>query len=816
MSLHRLLLGVTAATLSLAATAQTTLTTDTQVTHGLNATRLNRNISRFDQLSMSDRQIAEVGQKVSANGLPSKARAQQMLRKGMAKSSAISKLKSRAAGQVPNKAKYQPSDTLFWDSFEGWDGQTIPWLPTVNKWATKSNIEDLTPYVTDGLCPTWFVLQGDGYNIPYAQDGMQFLGCTFGADVYDKDGKLIAPAPEQDEWLVSPTINAIGGTNYLSFDINYAPWDTHFFVEGGDSIFDLDRIAYDVEVLVTTSTRTASFDPAVYTSVYKVSTEVDKEIANTDMDDPIAVASLLFMSWHHVQIPLADFDSKNIRVAFRYTGKKGGLVLIDAVRVSDLLPVALFDRPEGSFFLGFSNSAALLNAKFALMPAYRESVWRNYSNNDVKTHEWRYKVNGESGTSKEYDLTLPASNPTSFVDWPTLQVNAGLRSDQYKGGEISGIKAGGDAALYLDESIGVVNFGLGNYDPTKLNWYAGLGITGQEGGGSAFGTGGDSYWGPATDYEYNKVNGIANVFETPTSPYVFNQVSQAFDNFFNLGQGNLACTVYRATDLGGGALRIEDEVIAQTTECDDQTVGGGHMLVFNFAQPIVVDSPIAISIEGFDDDMIITSLPLAQAYNHDSENGYSFVILRTKRGGVAWVEIAGALASLNTPGNMKASFCMAMNARFPYIGSNDGDIFAAPDNGGEKSFDLNTYWNPNGGGEGAVNPEWKVTCSDSWFKAQTIVDEKEQTVNIRVTADALPTGTEGRYGTVKVTALGCEYTFTVLQGSEVTGIEGITSDKAFNNLDGVYTLSGQRINAADATKGIFLVKKDGKFVKILK
>lgn len=805
MSLQKILLAASAFALTLTAGAQS-LNTSLKTSNALKANQYTKNVSRFNMRMLSDKQIKEIGERYTATGFPSKASAQKMLKAAMKENP---KFRRNVLAKPQNKAKYTANDTIFFESFEGWDKNTRPWIPSnPNNWSTKSNIDNITPYLSADLCPTWTVFEGDGYYIPYATDKYQYIACTFGEEVYGVDGKtLIAPAPQQDEWLVSPTINSISGTNYLSFDINYSAWSTHYFIEGNDSVFDPTRIAYDVEVLVTTSTRTASYDPEKYTCVYKLSTEADKEIASADMNNQEDVAKLIFMTWRHVQIPLKEFDGSNIRIALRYTGTKGGSILIDALRVSDLLPVALYDRPEGSFYFGHSDQAVVLTTKVALMPAYRESIWTNYSNADVLTNEWRYNVNGTSGTSKDYDLLMPASAPTALVEWPTLQVDAGRRSDVYKGGENAYVKNGGDASVYLDQTIGTVNFNVGNFDPTKYKWY------GPVGDGSVFGTGGGAFWSSISDGAYNNVNGIANVFDAPTSPYVFNTVSQAFEDFFDLG-ATLACTVYKATDLGNGGLRIEDEVIAQTTSFEDVAInGGGHMVIFKFKDVLEINSPIAISIEGLDDNNLITAKPLAQALNHDSEKGYGFVLLKTARGGIVWMEIASAMRQNEGTGNMAMSFCMGMNASFPYIHSNDGDVFAVANDGGSKAFDLETYWNPNGEGTGAVDPQWKVACSDSWFKAETIVDEAAHTVNIKITAEALPSSLEGRSGTVKITALGCEETITVLQGNATTAIESLNSK---NDIEGTYTLSGLRINSADAKNGVFLQKKNGKFVKVVK
>lgn len=813
MSFRRIMMGVSIAAMSIAASAQTTVNSG-MVSNSLKANRYNRPLGLNSVRNLPDEQLQKIGERVSANGFPAKAKAVRMIKEAESKIAGKRLAKANGVSTPMAFANYQESDTLFWETFAAWDSEhSMPYVPTApNRWATKSNIADITPYLSSGSCPTWTMYQGDGYYVPYATDGDYMLVCMFGEEAYGSDGTtVIAPAPMQDEWIVSPAINAIQGTNYLSFDICYSPYNTHSFVENGEDVFDMNRVAYDVEVLVGSNMRSASYNADDYESVYKLSSEADKQIIAAGNDDE-KLAQLLYMNWRHIQIPLSKFEGNNIRVAFRYTGTKGGAVMVDAIRVSDLLPTALFERPEGSLYLGYSPDAALLNVPFALMPAYRESVWTNYSNDDSKDFLWRYSVNGESGTSKERDLVMPAVNPSNFESWPTLQASAGVRVDEYNGGSITGIKAGGDASIYLDQTIGVVDFSVGNFNPVKLTWSAAVGQ-----GQSAFGTGGESFWAQMSNYYYNKVNGIANVFEAPTSPYVFTQVIQAFEDFLSMG-AKVACTVYRATDLGGGALRVEDEVIAQTTSITEkQITGGGTTVIFNFDKPVVIDCPIAISIDGFDDANLWTALPLAQALNHDSQKGYGFVILRNKNGNVEWVEIAGAMSANEDPSkNMEVSFCMGMNAIFPYIHSNDGDVFVVENAGGKKSFDIETYWNPNGAGAGAVDPKWTVTCSDNWFTAETVVDDNTKTVSLNVTANALPADVKGRHGSVTISALGCEEVITVLQGEDVTAVDGMTIAGNVNGMDGVYTISGQRINSANAKNGIFLQKKNGKFEKVLK
>ena len=791
------MMGVALAMVGLTANAQS-------ITPLQNAKKYNRTLGLNNVRNLPDAQLKQIGEKVSANGFPTRNTANRLLKAAKAKSSRMAKASSQIIDSRVSAANYTSTDTLFWENFEEWDGETMPYIPTsINKWSTKSNIDNLTPYISNGLCPTWTTFRGDGYYVPYAKEGDFMLVCMFGGEAYGTDGtSVIAPAPQQDEWLVTPTINAISSTNYLSFDICYAPWDTHFFVEGTDSVLDMNRIAYDVEVLITTSTRTTSYNADDYTQVYKLSDMVDKEIAGIDVNNSEEVDQLYYMTWRHIQIPLAEYDNKNIRVAFRYTGTKGGSILIDAIRVSDLLPVAKYDIPQGAFYYGFSEQANLFNIKVGLIPAYKQLVWNNYSNIDSKSYAWSYINNGEVASSSDYDLLMPAQKPTnSMVDMPELTASSFNRKDAFSAAYY---KVGGNAHYsYFDgESSVERDFYVGNFDPTKQFW------TGQISSNPsnpiyAFGTGGGAFYGQLSNYYYNAVDGIGNFYEAPASPYVFNKVLVPLGEFFNLG-ATLACTLYKVEN----GNTITDEVIAQATVTDGIQISGGWYLVFEFSEPIVMDDAMFILIDGFSNSNVIELAPLSQVLNHDNGKSYAFVKLNTYDGKYVIVDVANLLASVEGGGNMMVSHCIGMNAVFPYLHSMDGDVFAAASAGEIKSFAIDSYWNPQ--------TDWTITASDAWVKAESVVDEAAQTVSVKISADALPADKEGRSATVKISALGCEEVITVLQGSEITGIEGIANDKNFNSIDGTYTLSGQRVNSADAKNGVFLVKKNGKYVKVMK
>lgn len=776
--------------------------------------------------NLSDAQLQAIGKHNGAIAMPTKAKAVKMIENARRlKTTGVSRAKANGPVAILETGKYKESDFKMMESFDSWDGKSFNWRPA--GWTHFSNFDPET-YISEseGECPTWMAFESDGYYAPYATDGRYLLVCMNGSEKRGSDGTtILAPAPEQDEWIVSSTINNIEETNYLSFDLAFCPLYSHLFADDPENpTVDLNKLAYDIEVLVTTNTRTASNKEENYAKIFKLSDIVRPMLESADLTDTGVLTQLMGMRWQHFRLPLNEYAGKNIRVAFRYKGIKAGSVMLDAIRVSEMLPIALFDRPKGSFYWGFSTDARLNYSKNVLMPAYTESFWKNYSNIDCETMAWRYNVDGESGTSSDYDLTLPAVKPGS-INWPTLQANAGLRADEYNGGQDVTVqeqpvhsnngmaKVGGDCLIAYNNEGGQlqVDFGLGNFDPTKLYW---LGEISNAGGAYAFGTGSGSFWASMTNNQYSDVRGIANVFEAPAAPYIFNRVTLPLGAFFNLG-ATIVCTVYEAKELENGGLEVTDNVLGETTTVDGTQMAGGWMLTFNFPNIMTITTPICVKISGFDNANLLECAPLTQAKNHDSDTGYAFVILKNMvSGGEWWAEIAGALSAVEGAGNMEVSHCIGMNAIFPYLHSNDGDIFEVATAGGSKSFDIDSYWYPEKLEAGDELNGWTITCSDSWVKAETTIDKTAQKAGLNITADALPSGVEGRKATVTVKALGCEETITVTQGV-VSGIAGVTVN-GFTTAAGTYNLSGQRISSNKAKNGLFIENRGGKFVKVLK
>lgn len=779
--------------------------------------------------NLSDSQLKAIGDRIGALPMPTKSEAAKMIEKARAAkvNKGIAKGKADGPEGIIASGKYKESDFLLKESFESWDGQAFGVCPV--GWTHFSNF-DADTYISqaEGECPTWMMFETDGYYAPYATDGSYVLLCMNGGEKYGTDGEtVIAPAPQQDEWIVSPTISNIQASNYLSFDLAFCPLYSNFFADDPEHPeVDLKRLAYDVEVLITTSTRSASNNEQQYTKVFKLSDITTPMLESSDLQNQDVLTQLMGMRWQHFRLALAEYAGQNIRIAFRYKGSKAGSVLLDAIRVCDMLPIAMFDRPQGSFYWGFSTDARLNYSKNVLMPAYTETVWKNYSNVDCESMAWRYDINGDSGTSTDRDLTMPAVQPGS-INWPTLQANAGMRADEYNGGTDVNVgsgtvhsdngtaKVGGDCVMTynINGEPTQVDFGVGNFDPTKQYWLGALSESSTN-PMYAFGTGSGTFWAGMTNSQYSDVRAIANVFEAPASPYLFNRVTLPLGDFFNLG-ASIVCTVYEAKELENGGIEVTDNVLGEAATVDATNVSGGYVLTFNFTNIMHVSTPICIKISGIDNSMLLSFAPLSQALNHDNELGYAFVILKNNStNGEWWVPIENALSALEGPGNMEVSHCIGMNAIFPYLKSNDGDVFEVSVAGGKKSFDLNSYWYPEKLDANDVLNGWTIECSDAWVKVTPTLDKEAQKAGVDIDVEELPAGVNSRTATVTIKALACEETITIVQGN-ANGIDGVMVD-GFTTAKGTYNLSGQRINRNNAKNGLFIENRGGKFVKVLK
>lgn len=684
-----------------------------------------------------------------------------------------SKLSKAARVSAMRKAAYASSDTLFFDSFESWDGQTWGWIDTKN-WTRYSNCAD---YISEANseCPAWMFYSTDGYYAPYAVEGQNVAMLMNGYDVWNKDSTAIVnPAPDQNEWLVSKLVTTkVTDNNFLVFDLAYMPYTLHYFetYENGkhDSFIDKEKLAYDVEVLISKNQRQPSNSEAVYTSVWKLSEEVAPLFENLKSGDEINENNeLMSFEWKHFEIPLKDFAGTNIRVAFRYKGKNGGTILLDNVRVSDLLPVAKYDIPAGAFYYGISmDGYGDQETPTCLVPANTPTVWKSKSNADAKTFEWATwnwgdKSVGEETTPNTYltygeTSSVPGNVAEAYMPYPTLTVGAGNgRTNSYTRGGF--VKFGGNTMV----AAGSVQkqFGATNLDLTKQLWSPDIS------GSYGFGRPSTTFWSTFLDLTNSSftgnVHGVGNLFEQPAAPYLLSTIWMPLLKFSSLSNTvRFTCEIYKAKIGEDGSYEITDQLIADAS-CTAKDVKDGkaspdapYCLKFEFPNELTINEPIFVFVTGFNNRNLATIAPYAQALGHDSGNNYAFVALETKSGSFAMRSVSNMLTNADGVGNAETSFLMVMNTVFPYLYSTDGNEFVAKTEGETKTFNIDSYFNPD---------DWRIKTPE-WVKCETILDEAEGKSSIKITADALPSVMPGREGEVVITSACNTMVINVSQGT---------------------------------------------------
>ena len=781
---------------------------------------------------ISDEALVKIGDKISPLGgiTPKKAVALMQNSKSTQFRNGIAK-----ASTPQRKTNYTAADTVFFENWANYNGTSWDYYPTTstgarNNWVRYTKVPDSDVSEIDGRNARWMCYETDGYYAPYAVSGRYVAMCMGADDVYGVDGEtVISPAPEQDEWLVTPAITNVKASNRLQFDLAYAPYYQHYFIEDGKPVFDPERISFDVEVLISVNQRSASNNESTYTKVWKLSDAVKEEMAGLDLNNEDDARQLLSWTWHHFSLPMEEFaGNSNIRVAFRYKGRKGATVLLDAVRVSDLLPSALYTKPEGTFNFGWNYDGFYQIGRYraVLAPTNTDLVWPNLST-DLEVAEWSYKNNDDKTvSSNDENLVMKGEGASGFKPWPTLYANAGARSDSYDGSDptvlfsAGAYKLGGTAEQTFNGSV--MGFVAGNYDTAKGYWLA---PTTSSNDAWIFGTGGGALWAEMSQQTQGEVKGIGELFDKPAAPYLMTTVIAHFGQFsIAYGKPRFTCTIYKVK-----GNEITDEILYQSSITSADVLqapsadGNGYIMQFPFAsadKPIVIDEPIFVTIKGFYSQNVSAIAPIVQANNHVDGKGTAFVILENLQGGDDYyVEVAGALHSIDptSADNMKVSFFMGMNAIFPYVYSTEGNVYEAPTAGGIKSFDMDTYMAPT---------TWEISTDADWFTAVSNIDYNTSTCSLQITADAMPSGVTGRSGYVTVKSFGCETKILVLQGDAVTGIES-TEVSNGPTVASVFGMGGQlvkqtvlpvgaSVESIDLPRGTYLVRTPNKTIKIVK
>ncbi|MEI8085403.1 MAG: choice-of-anchor J domain-containing protein [Paludibacter sp.] len=619
-------------------------------------------------------------------------------------------------------------DTTIHEGFESYDGVAKNWIPST--W-TRLN-KTTTTYVTgDSINPTWSVNPANGYTSPAVGKSMAWV---------DWDSKSSRP---QDVWLVSPAFTPVTG-DIVSFDFFYNPY--WMYIDYAASTATTDVFNY-TKPTATMQLYVSTDNGANWTKLWDA---IDD--AKQFNDSTIANWANSTGSWNTILKGMEAYTGKSIKIAFRYVGSDGDSMGIDEVSVRQLAPSALYGRPQGYFYAGFTPDYMNSVADYMFGPAYESTTWNNYSNLESKSFLWTFADPlNSAATITSTEIHPQITYPFGEFKVPTLKATAGTHDSIYTWGAAN--------KAFIANGGSTNGLGAGNYDLNQSIYDF-----------PVQGLPNNYYFGACAD---GSVDAIANYYEKPVHKYLLDSL------WINLG----AFSAPAGTEFKVIIHRVVDGYLTDTiatatcTTADVATIQAGYYTMlfkgFKSIDPITgleisndfleINDGMLVELTGFNKPGIILGA-FAQGYDSPTGDTNAYVYLNSKntdgttsRNMYSAPEYIGAYTSL----------LFNLAATYSFINT-DEKTFVAPITGGNKTFKVTTYFSPS--------DWWSDVKLPSWLKMDTTFNDMTWATTITLKAEALPVGTLGRGAVVTISTYGADLSINVTQGA-YTGL------KATNALD---------------------------------
>lgn len=693
-----------------------------------------------------------------------------------------------------------PAESVLFESFEGWDGEDINWTPegwTVDMRGEVERKQSWTPYTPNPM-----------YGLVAVPDGKYGYAVSFGS-------------ASQDEWLISPEVEIAEGyalSYWLYLDPAY--------------IFSLDNVDWD------TLEFTEEPEVAATLQIW-AQPEGGEWTMLHDYADDFRGLSFLELSYltpaamEKKNISLDEFAGKKAKIAFRYVGIDGNTMMIDAINVGypQLEDISYMD-PFSILYWGFGKSWYLpsAGADVAMIPVYEPVTWTNMSYHDGAVYEWSYidPVTFKETTDNNPDeLTvtyLPnysseATLINNFIAPPVLNASAPMSAPASYSAPYLCLQAGGKPTITFNDAT-TLEPTLFPFAPhfTDITYIT---CDDEEIGDNAIPVFGynnhtDQYWlnyslngSEAAETDYNRLEGIANLFMPTEAPLVVSGISA-------YGWGKVApdaefkATIY-ALDSDMSNDYESFEVIASTTlkgadfivEYNDAK---GYMYMpFKFSEPVVIKQTeehpaYFIMLEGFNSDKVEYFAPLQSSFPDPNYMCLGYILSHVdlsahiQRG--EYYNIKPMVYKKDGEYvDLYSSFAIGLDAEYPWLTTETTEIELTA-NGTPVEVALGSYYD---GSDLTVEVPAGVeaTVTERYDKCVLTVSHNAATV----IAD----------GDIVVKGPGVEVTIAVKEN-----IAGISDISAVNEAEvaGMYDLNGLRVNPADAEEGIYVVKyADGSATK---
>ncbi|MBD5262068.1 MAG: BACON domain-containing protein [Bacteroides sp.] len=663
------------------------------------------------------------------------------------------------------------SSIIYSEDFEGWDGSDRSWLPEGITLRHDSGREDALKWevASSAEFSGLIGLTGNCMTINYCSD---FL----------------------DEWLILPEVTP-GQDMVLSFDIvndalwyfstSNVDWETSQYI--GDKI-----IVFDQQVMV-------SEDNGENWTLLKSLAE--------DFLDPYYDYDTLSMQGNYsmrpMEVSLAQFAGKPIRLAFRYVGTDGNLSAIDNITIGNPPLQVSYTNPMGTLFLGMSKESDVLNSSILTGPVYKGMTFENTTFNYDASYTWSYMdadaawqtSDDPYGLEVTYrtDYSTPTTKVNNLYSMPVLEGSAaGYSAGTFtRGGQL---KAGGKgeylavgqtgASMLLDLGLTVADYAT---EGSQTIAVFGMPLFGYDGNVDAFWT--DYTFGEFADEEnYVKLDAYMDFFYTADFPIVIRGIHTPAYGRIKDGV-KFKAEIVPLADSG----EISETPLA-VAECgfDDMTVvdyGGSnnyYSLNFTFDQPIVMDSNVCsayiVRISGFNDPEHVEYFSPVLTENSNPD-GYA----------LGWIQKTivmegNARQSTTAVANYVGdciSFYIMLDAEYPWLeGPESVDEWTG--NTATVAFD-SSY-----AGEDLTfenMPAWLTAKAEGQYGETAVTFEVAMTDELKEAAD------------VTLSAPGVSHTIKV-NPAGVAGVAGIEGAAATTE---IYNLSGLRVTDMSAP-GIYILK----------
>lgn len=509
------------------------------------------------------------------------------------------------------------NDYLLYENFSGWDEKNSKWLP--EGWALEHK----------GTCSmdySWSVFAPNMY-YPAIHDGKYCFCVSF-------------TEKPQDEWLITPEFTPkenmllsyyMLNRPLLFYSMENLDWGTKEY--NGDKI-----VAFTLQILIQ--------EEGGEWQILRDHAEEWKNCNYHELFDASNTSAL-----EKQTVDLNAYADKKVKIAFRYLGADGDMMMLDAVGVGyPTLDAVWYMEPTNSLYWGFSKDSYFYQpaTDIAYYPANTGIIWPNMSEEDA-SYSWQYDANNNSGfkaEEDEYELSLTYGNdeegqtPTLYES-PILTAIAPERIDGVYQSPVKYFQIGGktsftgadgtfDFTLFqfpminqdlaykgvMDDKLGAYSIPVYGYNEFSNDYWLNYSLNGEE----------------ALEGDYSHLIGIGNVY------FASHDVALKVNGISVYGWGRiwddaeLTATIYALdsemhtaydtyTVVGRATLSGKD-ILA----LDDKRYKDYIYLPFKFDETVNVQASeehpaFLIMLEGFNSDKVDYFAPLHNYLPID--NGFS-------------------------------------------------------------------------------------------------------------------------------------------------------------------------------------------------